>query len=110
MKDTFVQLINFRFHIFRSSASSFSPQLYCINGVVPHPYNHKLIQSGIGDRRNPNRMETKHHHSSAQKRTKGHQQLQTNQLAIKPLQTVHADHNEENVQATREPTSRTGRL
>ena len=57
-------------------------------------------------------METEHHHSSAQKRTKGrHQQLQTNQLAIKPLQTVHADHNEENVQDTRrEPTSRTGRL
>ena len=37
--------------------------------------------------------------------------LQTNQLAIKPIQTVHADHNEENVQDTRqEPTSRTGRL
>ena len=46
------------------------------------------------------------------KRPKGqHQQLQTNQLAIKPIQTVHADHNEENVQDTRrEPTSRIGRL
>jgi hypothetical protein len=45
------------------------------------------------------------------KRPKGRQQLQTNQLVIKPIQTVHADHNEENVQDTRqEPTSRTGRL
>ena len=45
-------------------------------------------------------------------RTKGrHQQLQTNQLAIKTIQTVHADHNEENVQDTRrEAASRTGRL
>ena len=52
-------------------------------------------------------METEH-----TKRPKGrHQQLQTNQLAIKPIQTVHADHNEENVQDTRrELTSRTGRL
>ena len=57
-------------------------------------------------------METEHHHYSAQKRSKGrHQQLQTIQLAIKPLQTVHEDHNEKNVQDTRrEPTNRTGML
>ena len=46
------------------------------------------------------------------KKPKGqHQQLQTNELAIKPIQTVHVDHNEENIEDTRrEQISRTGRL
>ena len=40
-----------------------------------------------------------------------HQQLQTTQRDIKPIQTVDVDHNEQNIQDTRrEPTSRTGRL